>query len=122
MSYKILLADNSPIILEVMRFGFEEEELDLITTNSQEGLLEFIEQNKYDLIIIEDNLLVNNLMTKIKKSEINFNSYIFIISEKTNPITKKKFKNLGASGWIIKPFTPRKLAKTIKQFLIDNSN
>ena len=117
MPHKILLADNSSIILEVMNFGFEEEGFDITTINSRQELITLINTNKYDLIIIEDNLIKDNLIAKIKETENNTNSYIFVLSEDTNPISKRKMKKLGASGWIIKPFIPDKLIKTIKQFL-----
>lgn len=121
MSYNILLADDSFTILEVMTFAFEKNGFNITSVSSQKELDKHICSNSYNLIIIDNNFLKNELLRKIKNSEKNKNSYIFILSENSNSISKHRAKKLGASGWIIKPFIPEKLVKTIKTFLISNN-
>lgn len=117
MSYKILFADDSAMINEVMEFAFDAEGLisDFASTFAQVNSK--INTNKYDLILIDLNLNAYNLVERIKKSDQNNSTEVFFLSKNNDLENKKKAKSLGVSGWIVKPFIPEKLVKTLRRHL-----
>ncbi len=115
--YHILFADNSEMINEVMQFAFEMDSFTVDTEINREEIIKKISSIKYDLIIISlefDALKICNIS---KESEQNQQTPILIISTSNDKEIKKKAKSKGVSGWIIKPFVPEKLVKSIRLFL-----
>jgi len=114
MPYEILFADNSVMINEVMEYAFEIKEFNADFASTYSQISARISTKKYDLIIIDIDLNGFNLIDKIRKTEINKKTEIFFLSENSDIEIKKKAKNKEVSGWIVKPFIPEKLVKTIR--------
>ncbi len=117
MAYKVLFADNSKMINEVMKFAFETKDFEAEFAGSYAQILAKIKHNKYDLIIIDIDLNGLSVVDKIRSLELNKNTEIFFLSKNSDVETKKTAKENGVSGWIVKPFIPEKLVKTIKLHL-----
>lgn len=120
MPYNILFADDSIMINEVMEFAFEEDDFNVHFANTYAQVNSKISNFNFDLIIIDTDLNGFNLIDKIKKSEKNKNTEIFFLSENSDILDKKKAKIMGVSGWIVKPFIPEKLVKTLRIHLKNN--
>ncbi|MBN2663035.1 MAG: response regulator [Bacteroidales bacterium] len=120
MPYNVLFADDSLMINEVMEFAFEEDDFNAHFANTYAQVNSKISNTNFDLIIIDIDLNGYNLIDKIKKSEKNKNTEIFFLSENTDIADKKKAKKMGVSGWIVKPFIPEKLVKTLRIHLKKN--
>ena len=118
MTHKILLVDDSITLLEVMSFAFENYGFDVNIANSEQEAIKLFIEKKYNLIIFDNDLQKENLITRIRESKTNKQTFIFILSKNSNSTLKREAKKLGANGWIVKPFIPEKLVKTIKRFLI----
>ncbi|MBN2890475.1 MAG: response regulator [Bacteroidales bacterium] len=117
MSYKVLLVDNSPTILEVMTFAFENNGFEITLAESQDKVYDYVKNYKFDLIIIDKTLCDGKIVSEIRKSVKNQNVFVFILSETSDFQTKFDAKSRGVSGWILKPFIPEKLVKTIRSYL-----
>lgn len=120
MSYKILFADDSRMINEVMEFALESEDFKADFSNTYAQVISKVRKNKYNLIIIDIQLNGFDVIKKIHKSEKNKNAEIFFLSENSDIEIKKKAKKNGVTGWIVKPFIPEKLVKRIKLYLQRN--
>jgi len=120
MPYKILFADDSRMINEVMNFTFEKNGFEIITCNSINEIEEKTKNFTFDIIIISQKLNGIELTKKLKNNGININAQFFILSDKTDINIKKKAKNSKVDGWIIKPFIPEKLTRAIKYHMLNN--
>jgi len=116
-SKKILLADTSATILEVLTFAFETIGNKIQIAESKDKLIEHINKNRYDLIIIDIDLFKEETIEQIKAYTKKHQTQIFILSENSDTQTKITAKENGITGWIVKPFIPEKLAKTIISYL-----
>lgn len=114
MSYKILFADDSKIINEVMAFAFEDDEFEIQTCISSEEIELKTKTTEFDIIILSNELDGINLCRKIKLLEINKNAQIYILSKESDVNFKKIAKDNNVDGWITKPFIPEQLVKILK--------
>lgn len=114
MSYKILFADDSKIINEVMAFAFEDDESEIQTCISLEEIELKTKTTAFDIIILSNELDGINLCRKIKLLEINKNAQIYILSKESDVNFKKIAKDNNVDGWITKPFIPEQLVKILK--------
>ncbi len=118
MAYKILFADDSRMINEVMTFAFENNDFEIETCLEQKQIEKKIQTKAFDIIIISQLLDGINFALEIRKSKLNKNTQLFIISKQADINLKKQAKQNKVDGWIIKPFIPEKLVKTLKFHLI----
>jgi len=117
MSNSILIADTSTTILNVMSYIFENQGYNVIISNSVEDLFEKIDNNIFNIAMIDITFDSLKTVEKIKNSQ-NSESIIYIFSEKEDIKLKKQLKEAGVYGWITKPFIPEKLAKIISSSFI----
>lgn len=115
--FEILFADESQMINEVMKFAFEIDQFNVDITNSEQSILEKCKTKHYDLIIINQKFDILKTANKIKEIDINSDSLIFVISSSSDIEQKKQAAKNNISGWIVKPFVPEKLVKSIRYFL-----
>lgn len=120
MTPKILFADNSKMLTEVMQYAFENEKIKADYTTTYAKVLSLIKHNPYNLIIIDLNLNGFDVLKRIKTSELNKKAEVFFIVEDTHAEQKKNAAQNGVTGWILKPFIPEKFVKTIKQYINKN--
>ena len=120
MSYKILFADDSRMINEVMAFTFIKNGFDIKTCNNIDEIEEKTKNFTFDIIIISQKLNGIKITEKLKKNGINANALFFILSNKTDISIKKEAKKHKVDGWIVKPFIPEKLTRTIKYHMLNN--
>jgi two-component system chemotaxis response regulator CheY len=118
MAHKILFADDSQMINEVMKFAFENDEFIADIAQSEQKILEKINQNNYDLLIISSELNGIEIAKKVKEKYKN--KEIFIISKNNETNIKKLAKQNGVTGWIVKPLIPEKFVKTLRYYLNKN--
>lgn len=121
MKYNILLADESNTILEVVSFAFEYFDSKVFNATNYDEIHKLLENHEYDIILIEYNFSDEKLVKKIFNSKKGTKPFVFILSENTDFETKTKAKKMGIEGWILKPFIPEKLAKTLLQYIENNT-
>ena len=115
--YHILFADNSEMINEVMQFAFEMDSFTVDTEMTSQKIIEKITTVKYDLIIISLEFDAFKICDTLNETLQNKQTPLIVISTSNDKEIKKKAKNKGVDGWIIKPFVPEKLVKSIRLFL-----
>lgn len=100
---KILIVDDEPDFLEVMRTRLEANDYDVVTVANGEEALDYVKDNKPDAVLLDvlmpgiDGLEV---LKRIRKMDKNLPVYII-----TAFSTDERFKaanKLGASGFIVK--------------------
>jgi two-component system chemotaxis response regulator CheY len=118
MSANILVVDDSVSIRNMVTFtlktaSYETKE----ASNGQEGL-KVAQDGKYDLIISDVNMPIMDGITfcqELRKiPSYKFTPILFLTTESSDDM-KQKGKAAGATGWLVKPFSPEKLISTIKR-------
>jgi two-component system chemotaxis response regulator CheY len=126
MSKKVVFVDDSKTILATLDLAVEDLVEDgLITVSSYQNPLEFFEllkngKENYDLAFIDINMPELNgleLVKGIKEIESFAQKPILILTTENSNEMKQKGKDLGVTGWIVKPFNDDKIVKAIQKVL-----
>lgn len=126
MVKRVLLVDDSKTILATAEMALEEmvgggviefktyiNPLELLA-NLQNG------SENFDLLISDINMPQMNgldLATAIKQDARYKQKPILILTTESSADMKQKGKEIGVTGWMVKPFSDEKLVKSIKMVL-----
>jgi DNA-binding response OmpR family regulator len=118
MLYKILIVEDEPDIVRLIKNRLESEKYDVTIALDGKEALDYIVSNHYDLVTLDimlphvDGLtLCENLRKRHK------DSLILIISALDTVEQKEKAYRLGADDYISKPFSPKLVALKIESLL-----
>ncbi len=115
---KILVVDDEPDLLRGLRYNFEFE--GYLVDSAADGIegLEMIQNNKYDLIILDVMMpRMNGLEVCKKARQIGYKSPIILLTAKGEEMDKVVGLELGADDYITKPFSLRELLARVKAIL-----
>ena len=123
MKEKILLVDNEHDIVEFLQYNLIQEGFEVIPAfDGSEALEKLIE--KPDLIILDimmPRLDGFEVFKKIREKEEFKNTPIIFLTAKSGEIDEIKGLELGASDYIQKPISPKKLIARVTSNLRKNS-
>lgn len=120
---KILLVDDEEDILEFLKYNLEQESFEVLASTNGEDALKQISKNP-DLIVLDimmpeiDGFELYELIKKNKESQ---DIPIIFLTAKSGETDEIKGLNLGASDYIQKPISPKKLIARIKSNLRKSS-
>lgn len=115
---KILVCDDDPGILEVIKIILEENNIEVITTATGKGIQKLIAGNKPDMLFLDLWMpgIEGEEITKILKRDPETKKIPIIIISALND-TKDIAKKVGADGFISKPFTIDGLLEVVEKNL-----
>ena len=119
MKTKILLVDNEHDIVEFLQYNLEKEGFAVISAYDGIEALEKINQ-KPDLVILDimmPKLDGFEVYQKIRENNEHKNIPIIFLTAKSGEIDEIKGLELGASDYIQKPISPKKLIARVKSNL-----
>lgn len=116
---KILYVDDASSMRKLVDMVISK---DYDLTMAEDGLeaLEKAKSAQFDLIISDINMPNMNGLEFLKeiRQEANYKfTPILMMTTEASPEMKAKGKELGATGWLVKPFDPQKLDGVIKKVL-----
>lgn len=79
-----------------------------------------IKAQGYDLIISDINMPIMDGLTFIRcvrKLSVGTSMPILMLTTDADPVKKKMAKEVGATGWLVKPFVPDQLVSAVRQIL-----
>jgi len=113
---KILIVDDEPDTVELMKMILEKEGFEILSANNEKECLEKIEKEKPDLILLDIMMpdmsgwdVYNKIRKNDRKTKVMFVSVVEISEER-----KKRLVNDGVSDYIMKPFTRDELVRKVK--------
>jgi two-component system chemotaxis response regulator CheY len=119
MSDKILIVDDSPSTLMLMKFSLEKQGFFVRQASDGETALQVLKENNDVRCMITDINMpgINGivLIKEVRKLENYKFLPVIVLSNPDNPENKKKARQAGAAGWLDKPFRPDNLIKVIKK-------
>ena len=116
---KILLVDDEVDILEFLKYNLELEKFEVLVSSNGKDALNKISQNP-DLIVLDIMMPEMDgfeLYQKIKSDKNYQDIPIIFLTAKSGETDEIKGLNLGASDYIQKPISPKKLVARIKSNL-----
>lgn len=113
---RILLVDDEPDILEFLKYNLEQEGYQVITGTDGQQALEKISENP-DLIILDimmPKLDGFEVLERIRADKRYKEIPVIFLTAKAGEVNEIKGLELGASDYIQKPISPKKLIARVK--------
>ena len=126
MAKDVLFVDDSKTVLVSVEMALEElVESGDVNFNYYSNPVELLEsvQNgslTYDLLFTDINMPEMNgleLAKTLKTIESVKNKPIIALTTESSPEMKQKGKSIGIAGWVVKPFSDKKIVMAVKKIL-----
>ncbi|MBN1164056.1 MAG: response regulator [Candidatus Krumholzibacteriota bacterium] len=118
---KVLVVDDEVNITQILEFSIGAEGYEVVTALNGEDAIEKARREQPDLIILDV------MMPKIdgyeacrilKANPLTKNIPVVLLTAKGRDIDKRLGYEVGATDYIVKPFSPNKLVDRIHQLLV----
>lgn len=116
----IMTVDDSPSMRMLLRAALTD--LGYHVTEAEDGVhaLERLEGGRPDLLITDINMPRLDgfgLIEQVRQKAELRNLPILVLTTESSDEKKQRARDAGATGWIVKPFHPEKLAAAIRRVL-----
>jgi two-component system chemotaxis response regulator CheY len=120
MSKTALVVDDSPTMRQMVAFTLANAGFTVVEAEHGKDAVSKIAGRKMDVVVTDLNMPEMDGITLIKElrklAEFKFTPILMLTTE--SAVEKKQAgKEAGATGWIVKPFNPEVLLKTIAKVL-----
>ena len=120
MSPCILTVDDSSTMRQMIAFTLKGANFDVLEAGDGVHALEVAQGRKLDLIITDVNMPRMDGITLVQRlralPEFRFTP-ILVLTTESDASMKQKGKEAGATGWIVKPFSPEKLMDVVHKVI-----
>lgn len=116
----ILIADDEPHIIELIRLALGEEEYEYLEADTGKKVLELVDKKKPSLILLDIMMPVIDgyeVARRIRSNKANKEIVIAMVSAKKEDQDVLKGIDEGALAYITKPFNPMELEEKVKDLL-----
>jgi len=117
---KILVVDDEVYILHILDFILGAENYDVITASNGEQALQKVQEEKPDLVVLDimmpklDGYETCRVIKNDPKTKL---IPVILLTAKGREVDQKLGKEVGASDYITKPFSPSKLIERVQAIL-----
>jgi two-component system chemotaxis response regulator CheY len=124
MPAKILIVDDSPVMRASVRYALSAAGLEVVEADDGLSALDVLrgmsaQAEKPAMIITDVNMPRMDGITfvqEVKKTSFKFVP-ILVLTTESQANKKAEGKAAGASGWLVKPFSPQQLLDVVKKFV-----
>ncbi|GLT16883.1 Fis family transcriptional regulator [Vibrio zhanjiangensis] len=117
---KILAVDDSVSIRQMVSHTLRDAGYDVETANDGQDALSKVARHKFDVVISDVNMPIMGGFELVKalrdQPQYKFTPILMLTTE-TSTEKKLQGKTAGATGWLVKPFNPETLLKTLKRVI-----
>lgn len=120
MTKTIMTVDDSPSMRMLLRAALADQGYTVIEAEDGADALERIEAADPDLLITDINMPRLDgfgLIEALRQVSAHRNLPILVLTTESSDEKKLRARIAGATGWIVKPFHPDKLAAAIRRVL-----
>ncbi len=114
----ILTIDDSATIRELLLAALSGMGFRVVQAVDGMAALETLKREKADIIITDVNMpRLDGLafIEALRKDQANRATPVLVLTTETDQALKDRARKAGATGWIVKPFDPAKLADAIRR-------
>jgi two-component system chemotaxis response regulator CheY len=118
MARKILAVDDSKTMRDMVSFTLRKAGFDVTEAADGQNALDVMRGKKFDLIITDINMPIMDGITLIKNVRTGSDHRavpILILTTESDDTKKAAGKSAGATGWLVKPFSPDKLVELVNR-------
>lgn len=120
MAKNILIVDDSASMRQMVNFTLKDSGYDVIQAVHGKDAIDKLNGAKVDMVITDLNMPEMDGIEFIRqvrsKDGYKFVPVVMLTTE-SQETKKEEGKKAGASGWIVKPFTPEQLVGIVKKFV-----
>lgn len=120
MAKKILAVDDSKSMRQMVAMTLKSAGFDVVEAEDGVDALKQASSNQFDLVLTDINMPNMNgieLTAKLRGMGNYSMTPIICLTTESSDDMKGKGKAAGATGWIVKPFSPEKLLATINRVI-----
>lgn len=116
----ILIVDDSTSMRQLVTFALKSDGHEIVQASDGVEALNIAKTNQANLVITDANMPNMDGLTLVKELR-GLPNYkftpILVLTTESGQEMKTKGRQAGASGWIVKPFSPDQLKATVKKVL-----
>ncbi|HXX58460.1 MAG TPA: response regulator [Thermodesulfovibrionales bacterium] len=116
----ILIVDDSPSMRQLVSFAVKDAGYEAILAVNGNDAMNRLTSTGIDIVITDLNMQETDGVEFIKQVRTNpFYKFtpIVMLTQESQELKRQEGKRAGASGWIVKPFTPEQLITVISKFI-----
>lgn len=120
MSKKILVADDEPFVLRSIEYTLSRAGYNVLTAVDGEEALNKVLAENPDLVFLDiqmPRMDGNEVCKKLREDPKRKDLYIIVITAKGQESERLFSLECGASEYITKPYSPRKMLERVKEIL-----
>jgi two-component system chemotaxis response regulator CheY len=105
---------------QLVTFALKDAGYDVIAAVDGKDALGKLNGTKVDMVVTDLNMPNMDgieLIKQLRGSAANKFTPVVMLTTESQETKKQEGKQAGASGWIVKPFTPEKLIEIIRKFV-----
>ncbi len=119
MPKSILIVDDSASMRQLVTFALNDAGYEVVSAVNGKDALTKISSVKIDMVITDLNMPEMDGIEFIKqlrsRAGYKFTPIVMLTTE-SQESKKQEGRQAGASGWIVKPFTPEQLTDIVRKF------
>ncbi len=120
MAGTILIVDDSASMRQLVSFALKDAGYEVIAAVDGKDALGKANGTKVDMVVTDLNMPNMNgieLIKGIRSGTTNKFTPVVMLTTESQDSKKQEGRAAGASGWIVKPFTPEKLLGVVRKFV-----
>ncbi len=120
MSKRILAVDDSASMRQMVFFTLEGAGFEVTSAEDGQQALSIAQKESFDLVLSDVNMPIMNgiqLIKELRKLATYKFTPILMLTTESGTTKKMEGKQAGATGWIVKPFNPEQLIKTVNRVI-----
>jgi two-component system chemotaxis response regulator CheY len=113
----ILAVDDSASMRQMVRFTLESAGYRVVQAVDGIEALDYAKTSAVDLVLTDVNMPRMDGITLVRELSTYKFTPMLVLTTESGQDTKQRGKQAGATGWIVKPFSPEQLLSTIARVL-----
>ena len=115
---RVLTVDDSASMRALLNHALTAEGFDVKQADDGQAALEWLAVNEVDVVITDINMPRLDgfgLIEELRSSSRYRDHPILVLTTESSDEKKARARSAGATGWIVKPFDPEKLAAAVRR-------
>ncbi len=120
MPPKILVVDDEPDILDVLRYNLEKADFGVLTAQDGERALEIARSERPALVVLDlmlPGIEGEEVCRLLKQDEATRSIPVLMLTAKGQEVDRIVGLELGADDYVVKPFSPREIVLRVRAIL-----
>ena len=114
MNIKVLIAEDDPKIINLIRLYLEREGMSVVSTSNGRDAIRVFEEVSPDLLILDIMMPEMDGLEVLKYIRRNHFTPVILLTARDDELDKVLGLEIGADDYVTKPFSPRELVARVK--------